>query len=231
MTARSPAPPVAPPTGTERWVGTLAGVLLALGVVAASFGVLYAVNGATQAGATVKVPVTLAGPEHASGWGDVQVEVAGLDPGDAWLAGAPPQGVTAGTVDGRLTLAAWGSTRTEQVLARGETLLLGLGLLGGALALRPVLRSVAAGRPFAPGNARRIAVVAGVVGVVGFLAPLLPQLAGLGVLDRTGLADSGAFHTGLSYSLEPLGAAALVLVVALAFRTGEQLARDTDGLV
>jgi hypothetical protein len=148
-----------------------------------------------------------------------------------WIAGARPDGISSSGVDGRVTVAAWGSTRVEQLLGRGDWLVRGIGLLVGALALRPVLLSICSGRPFARGNARRIAVVAGTVAVVGIVAPLLPEIAGQLVLERTGLARTGAFAAVPGVSPEQLLVAALVLVVAAAFRAGETMARDVDGLV
>lgn len=210
------------------WIGRLARMLVALGVLSALWGVVYTVNGITQAGATVKVPVTLT-PVSTSGWGDVPVQVDGIVvPG--WLAGARPDEGTIGTADGRLTLAVWGSTAPEQVLRRAGVLVLGLGLLVAGFALHPVLESIAAGRPFVRGTARRIAVVAGCVAVVGTLAPVLPQVAGFLVLERIGLAGPRFLATP-SVPLAPLVVAALVLVVAAAFRAAERMSDELSGLV
>lgn len=64
------------------------------------------------------------------------------------------------------------------------------------------------------------------------LAVLLPQLGGIRVLERLGLADDGIFMTNPpQLALTPLLVAALVLAFAAAFRAGERLTRDTDGLV
>ena len=213
------------------WVPRLASLLLALGVLGALWGTAYSINGMTQAPATVKAPVNLAVSELAAGWGNVRVQVTGVDVPAGWLAGARPDGLQASGVDGGLTVAAWGSTRVEQLLGRGDWLIGGIGLLVGAVALRPVLLSIAAGRPFAPGNARRITLVAATVAVVGVVAPLAPQIAGQLVLARTGLARTGAFVSTVAVSPEPLLVAALVLAVATAFRAGEAMSRDVDGLV
>ena len=62
------------------------------------------------------------------------------------------------------------------------------------------------------------------------MAPLLPQLAGLLVLDRTGLAGP-QFADSVSPSFGSLLVGALVLAVAAAFRTGERMADDLTGLV
>jgi hypothetical protein len=185
----------------------------------------------TQSPAYVKVPVTLVSAEPGSGWGNVQLQVPGVEVPDGWIAGARPEGLLPSGADGRVTVAAWGSTRVEQLLDRGDWLVRGIGLLVGALALRPVLLSISSGRPFALGNARRIAVVAGAIAVVGLVAPLLPEIAGQLVLERTALASTGAFVLAPGVSPEPLLVAALVLVVAAALRAGETMARDVDGLV
>ncbi|MGY4643345.1 hypothetical protein [Cellulomonas sp. URHB0016] len=214
--------PAAVPERSARWVGRLAGAVALLGWGAALLGAAYAVNGATQAPATVKVPVLLAaGPS--AGWGNVPLTVPGVEVPDGWVSGAQPTGFATGATDGRVTIAARGSTRVEQVLARGQELVGGLACLAGALLLEPVLRAIAAGRPFAPGGARRVGWLAAVVAVAGVVGPLLPQLAGLLVLDRTGLAGGPAFAGGVESSTGPLLVAALVLVVAVVLAAGERL--------
>ena len=214
------------------WLRYLRVLIVVLGWAAGVLGVAYAVNGATQAPAWVRVPVTLAAtPDHA---GPVEVHVDGISVPDGRLTGPPPSGASfsvAGqpTGDSALTLAAWGSTRVEQLLARGQWLVGGLGVLVGALALAPLLGSIADGYPFAPGNARLV-VLAVTIAVAGVLAPLLPQIAGFLVLDRTGLAGP-AFMATPSVELTPLLVGALILAVAAAFRAGERMADDVRGLV
>lgn len=215
------------------WLRYLRVLIIVLGWTAGVVGVAYAVNGATQAPATVRVPVTLAAA--AEGVGPIQAHVDGVSVPDGWLTGTPPSGArvyVAGqpVADSELRLAAWGSTRVEQLLARGDWLVGGLGLLVGARAIDPLLGSIAEGRPFAPGNARRLVVLAGTVAVAGVLAPLLPQIAGFLVLDRTGLAGP-AFMATPSVEPAPLLVGALVLAVAAAFRAGERMADDVRGLV
>jgi hypothetical protein len=226
-TATADRPP-AVPERTGRWVGRLATFLVLFGWVVAVFAVVYAVNGATQAPGTVKVPVRLAA-EPSAGWGNVQLTVPGVEVPDGWVSGAQPAGFSVGATDSRVTLAAWGSTRAEQVLARGGTLVAGLAFLGGALLLRPVLRSVAEGRPFEAGGSRRLRRLAAVVAVAGVVGPLLPQVAGLLVLDRTGLDAGAAFAPGVELSPGPLLAAALVLVVATVLAVGERMVADHPG--
>ncbi|MCL3862737.1 hypothetical protein [Actinotalea sp. K2] len=228
---------LSPAPRTARRIAALSSFLRALGVISTIWGVLYVANGATQARGWVKVPVALLGaPDSGGGWGNSRVVVPGVEVAGGWFAGARPVGAegvagpTGGT-DGVLTLAAWDSTVLEQVLGRGDWLVAGLGLLVGGLTLRRVLLAIASGRPFAGGTSRHLLVAAGAIAVAGFLAPLLPQLAGLLVLDRVGLAGQGQFSTGLLYSVEPVLVAAVVAAVAVAFRAGEQMTREMDGLV
>jgi len=215
------------------WVRRLSGLVVILGLVAGVVGVGYAINGMTQAPGFVKAPVTLIDADAPTGWADVEVDVPGVDVPDGWFAGAQPPGSGSGLVsgaDGRLTIVAWDSTRIEQLLSRGDRLVGGLGLLVGALALGPVLGSIAQGRPFAPGNARRLTVVAATVAIAGSIAPTLPEIAGFLVLERTGLAGPD-FASATSPSLQPVLVGGVVLALALAFRAGERLSDDVRGLV
>lgn len=214
------------------WMRGLRVLVVTIGWVAGIVGVAYAVNGMTQAPAFVTVPVTVA---SAPDGGAVHVQVDGVSVPRGWLSGGVPGGVrvhgsTAPGPDSELRLTAWGSTRAEQLLARGTWLVGGLAVLVGALALAPVLGSIAEGRPFASGNGRRLVVLAAAVAAGGVLAPLLPQVAGTLVLRRTGLAGA-PFVTTPSLALEPVLAGAVVLAVAAAFRVGERMADDVRGLV
>lgn len=203
---------LAPPAPHAGRVRTLAGVLTALGWGAGVWGVLYAINGATQASADVRVPVTLrAAPDGAPG---ARVLTAAFTVPDGWLDGS----------GSRLTLRVWGSSIPEQVLSRGDVLLGGLALLVLALAVGPVLRSIAAGEPFAVGNPRRLTVAAGAIVVGGAVAPLLPRIAAAQVIARAGL---GAHLAPVwTFPLASLLTAALVLVLALVFRAGTALTRS-----
>lgn len=217
---------------TRRWERLVPDVLLVVGAVWAFWGVAYVLNGMTQRGAMVKVPVDLAKPDGPVQWGagNVQVEVPGVTlPDDAWLSGAG--GVLQGGVDSSLTLATWGSTALEQALSRGGTLVVGIAALIIALALRPVLVAVAEGRPFIRGAARRLVLVAVTVGVAGALATALPEVATSLVLERIGLADSEHLVHGVTLGLGTVPIAVLLLMLASAFRTGERNARDLEGLV
>ena len=224
-------PTVASPPAprSARWISALSMVVLLIGLVSAVVGVSYAVNALTIVGATVKVPVAFVAPEGA--WDAVHLTVEGVDIDNGWITTLPPTGIGAGGLGGQVTIAAWGSTYLEQILSRGWWLVSGLAMLVGAILLRPVLVGIAAGAPFAGRASRHLGTLAVVVLVAGHLAPLLPQLAGFLVLDRLGLAESGIFSMSPHIGVEVLFVAALVGTLAVAFRSGEQLARDADGLV
>ena len=216
--------------GPTRWIRMLARLVLLVGVVGGIVGVSYAVNALTIVPATVRAPVTLLAPEGS--WPSVDLSVDGVTFDDASITTLPPTAFWTSGTGGQVTIAAWGSTHLEQFLSRGNALVGGLALMLGAILVYPVLLSISTGSPFSAGNARLLSLLAVLIGVAGTLAPLLPQLAGLLMLDRLGLADDGVFVTTVpSLSPEPLLVAALVLAFAAAFRSGEQLTRDADGLV
>ncbi|WP_299954042.1 DUF2975 domain-containing protein [uncultured Modestobacter sp.] len=193
----------------------LRGLVTVLGVAGAVAGPVYAINGATQAGAAVRVPVELA--------------VGTVD-----VPGLPDGALVTGQDGGRAAeLSAWYSTVGEQLLARGDAAVLGLAAGVAAWLLRPVLASIAAGHPFEPGNARRLAGLAVLVVLAGGIGPLLPQLASLAVLDRLGQAGpGGAFVPGVTLTVVPaLLAGVLLLVLAEVFRQGEGTSWDVEELV
>ena len=208
-----------------RTTRALATLLLVVGTVSAVGGVAWAVNGATQAPGTVLVPVSLHPGEDTLPGEPVVVEVPGVD---------LPENTLLQTEDGgELVLRdSTGVSRWTGFLARADAALGGLAVGLGALLLAPVLTSLAAGEPFRRGNAARIGATAVTILVAGTVAPMLPQLAALTVLDHLGLAaPGGPFVVGVGFDLAPLGVAALVFVVAEAFRRGTQIADDTAGLV
>ena len=197
---------------TVRGTGALLGLV---GIVAAVAGPVYAINGATQAGAAVEVAVELRGTEPLAG-----------------VAAALPDGARL-LPDGAATmLSAWDSTVAEQLLARGDAAVLGLAVGLGAWLLGPVLESIAAGRPFGAGNSRRLAWLAVVVAVAGSIGSLLPQFGALAVLDRLVLVGPASpFSVGATFSFLPFVVGGLLLVLAEAFRQGERIDADVEGLV
>ncbi|WP_407341731.1 DUF2975 domain-containing protein [Pengzhenrongella phosphoraccumulans] len=125
-----------------------------------------------------------------------------------------------------------GASRWTGFLARGDAALMGLGIGACALLLVPVVNAVAAGDPFRRSNAARIGWTGAIVGVVGMVAPMLPSFAAITVMTSFDAADgTNPFAVVFGASLAPIGIAALILVVAEAFRRGTQLSADTAGLV
>ena len=100
------------------------------------------------------------------------------------------------------------------------------------LLLVPVLRSLVAGRVFAPGNAKQVFTVAAVVAAGWAGAAWLPYLAAARALaqDSTGVL-AGALAPAFRPEWWPLGVVALLVLLALAIRQGTSATRDTEGLV
>jgi hypothetical protein len=197
------------------WAVLLVGLGLAIG------GTAYWINGATHVHGEVTVPVSPAS-SAAGGPGD-GVAVAGFD---------LPEGSRVETGDASLVLRAPDSTLAEQLLSRAGALVLGLSLGVGGVLLRRLLLSIAEGRPFRSGNARRLAVIAVLVAAAGTLAGVLPDIAGVLVLDRLGLTGPDEpFAVGVTFPLRPVLVAPVILALAEAFRRGAELADDVDGLV
>lgn len=113
------------------------------------------------------------------------------------------------------------------------------------LVLVPVLRSTASGRPFRPGNARRLAVAAGVVVAAWVLATAGPALAAPTIISLIEAAPRYTEHGPLGqYDMPagwlvfdlrivwwPLLPALLLAALAASTRSGTRLAADTEGLV
>lgn len=212
------------PYAGPRLIRFLAGAALVVGLGLAVFGVAYAANGATHVDAEVTVPVELAGGTEGLGSdrpGAVRLDEPVL-PAGSWLEAGRDT----------VTLRAWDSTLAEQLLARGDAAVLGLCLGLGGVLLRRLLLSTAEGRPFQPGNARRLAVIAVLIAAGGTLSGVLPDLAGVLVLDRLDqVGPESPFVVGVHFPLLPVLIAPVVLALAEAFRRGAELADDVDGLV
>lgn len=211
-------------------------LLLVVAVVALIAGPAYWINGLTQVQAPVHVPVQYDGTrdgvappayEHTLDAVVLPLPVDVADHDDA----RPPVQLTA--ANDELDLTVGEATLPEWMLTRGDYLLGSLALGVGALLLRRVVGSIDEGRPFARGNAARLLGVAGAVAVGGLVAPLLPLMASSRVLDRLGVAVPGGPLRSPAVDLDPtpLLLIGLLLALAEAFRHGERLARETDGLV
>ena len=210
------------------WILFTRGILLLVGWVAGIAGTAYAINGATHPPfAPVKVPVTLS---DGLGSGAVALAMSGAD---------VPHDTLVGIAHSRAFIieAAIDADRLDQFLARADTLVLGIGILVGAYLLAPVLQSIAEGNPFGGRHSRRIALLAAVIAACGVVGPGLAQWQGRVALQRLGLdrltSPEGMpyFVTGFSPTPAPILVAAVVLAVAAAFRAGERLASDVEGLV
>lgn len=214
-TTRPPTEPYAGP----RLIRFLAGAVLLVGLGLTVASVAYWITGATRAGSAVTVPVRLATEDAEPG----AVPVPGFD---------LPAGTTVEAGGDALVLRAGDSTLAEQLLANGDALVVGLSVGLGGVLLRRLLLSVADGRPFEPGNARRIAVGAVLVAAAGTLTAVLPDLAGILVLDRLDRTGPGSpFSVGIDFPLLPVLVAPVLLALAEAFRRGAELADDVAGLV
>ena len=202
----------------------IARLLLLAGIVAGVGGVAYAVNGATQAPATVTVPISI---EAEDGRPQHRLPVSVDDV-------VVPDGARLQVAEDGLQLVTDGrhASRITGFLARGDAALLGLGFGACALLLAPVIEAVAAGDPFRRSNAARIGWTGAIVGVVGMIAPILPNLAAFAVMTSFDTAD-GANPFAVVFDLEPtpIAIAALIFVLAEAFRRGTQISADTAGLV
>ena len=221
----------------------LAWIVLLVGLAAPVAGVVYLINGATQAGAFVEVQVdvtdmgALQVPLMTDAGGESRLplrQAPGDDPGSIRLVVPTPagDGWLEAPVD-QLRLHAWDSTVAEQLLSRGAVAVLGLCVGLGAWLLRRLLLSIANGQPFQRGNPARIAGIAVLVVVGSLASEVLPAVAGGLVLDRLGLGGVGSPVSSLpvDLSLEPFAAALALLAVAEAFRGGGELVRDLEGLV
>lgn len=217
-----------------------------LAYCAIAAGVFFAVGAATSSFVT-DVPVTI-GPEAPAymavvlpcveGWSIDDSSCGPAAPASEWRGGAGlPVSQTGGFVAG-----SDGASWITGVLAAAGTWggLLTAGVV--ALVLVPALRNTAACRPFAPRNARRLAVASALTAVGWILATVGPFVAAQQIVSIIeGSGESGAsgispVPTGwLVPSLHivwwPLLVAALLAVLAVATRAGTRLADDSDGLV
>ncbi|MFI2752138.1 hypothetical protein ACGIF2_01745 [Cellulomonas sp. P22] len=143
--------------------------------------------------------------------------------------------------DGGMVATGYDASWTTALLADAGTwaLLLAGGVV--VLILVPVLRSTAAGRPFAPHNGRRLAVAASVTAAACLLATAGPYLAApevIALLEAARVAPDSAITLPdgwlvpqLRVTWWPALVATLLLVLAAATRTGARLADDAEGLV
>lgn len=197
----------------------IANAALAIGLVGGVGGIAYAVNGGTRAGAPVTVPAHITGDVGVD-YGAVPFAAPGLPAGSELRPRAP-----------EWVLSVPDSTVAEQLLARGDSAVIGLAVLAGTFLLRGLLLSIADGRPFERGNARRLAGIAGLVAVGTTVGPALPDVAAGLVLDRVHAFGDAPYAAQVSWPLIPLLFVPVLLALAEAFRRGAELDADVAGLV
>lgn len=223
-----PAPHAAPgPSGAipRRGARVVSGVLLAVAVLALLAGVGGVAAALTADGGTVPV---LVGDREA-----VEFSVDGIPPGVEVLLDGASRAELAGTRSLDLALAVDDLPASLRVLAALPMALAATLTALGAFVLRRVLVDIASGRPFAPANPQRIALLA-VLAVASALLPgLVASGATIAVLEHLGVAGpDGPFgFTILQVSSTPLLLAAVLGVVAGVFRHGQRLTDDVAGLV
>ncbi|MEW9533721.1 DUF2975 domain-containing protein [Microbispora sp. NPDC049125] len=200
-----------------RLIRFLAGLTVWIGVIAAFWGVAYAINGATQAKGRVTVPVTI-GKTSEGEPPEIQLPKAHV-----------PDAVRLSAVDDAVALSAPGSTVAEQLLSRGDTAVTGLCLGLAAVLLRRLLLSVLEGTPFRGGNPARIAGLAGLLLFAAIVGEALPDIGAGIVLSRLDLGPM--FTAGVSIPMAPILVALLLLVLAEAFRRGGELADDVAATI
>lgn len=224
------------------------GLALVFAYLVMGTGVAYA--GLALGDAVVRVPVELTAEAPArmqvvlpcvEGWS--LDGLSGCEPSvspQVWPGGEPlPTEPTGGLTTETST---FGATTALLASSPGWASLIAGGI--ALLVLIPVIRTTAEGRPFAPGNSRRLAAAAAatVAGWVG--ATVGPYLAADAVLRtieatprRAGLAmaeydmPAGWLAPDLRLAWWPLLVIALLACFAVATRHGARLADDVDGLV
>lgn len=206
--------------GARRLAAVLGPALLVVGLVGTAVGLYQWLAPTRDVMGEVAVPMRL----HSSdGRGaDLVLEVE-LEPySDAWVSGVPTGGLpnvdTRSEPLGIVVVHAPDASLAEQLLSRADVLVRGIALLVAAVALLPVLRSIAAGSPFRPGNGRRVQVVAVCVVAGAYVGPLLPWRASASVLER--LPGPYGMTANPPHHVEALVIAALVMLVGEVLRVG-----------
>jgi hypothetical protein len=234
---------------TRRRIGPA--VAVGVATVGAWMAIVYGLATAVMGWSAVQVPVGLGPDAPASstqvvpcfaGWpADGSAGCGPAAAADEWPGGEPlpvrhvdgpvAEVTDAGTLTALLaTVPGWGG-----LVAAGAVVLV----------LVPVLRSTAAGDPFARGNARRLAVAAAVVVGAWVVVTVGPYVAAHDVvalveaaprLTETGPLREFPMPTGwlvpeLRVTWWPLLPALLLAALAGATRTGTRVAADTAGLV
>jgi len=223
----------------------LVGVMLVVAYLAVASGLFYAGMAAFGRGSSAEAPVRLTAPigymdatfPCVEGW---SMDGSSCDPAvssEVWPGGQPlPIRHSGGFLAG---------ADVDPVTALLATAASWAGLIAGGvvgLILIPALRSTASGRPFAPGNARRLGWAAAVVVAAWVLSTVGDFIAAsrvIAVIEATpqwspaGMFDMppGWLAPSLVIGWWPLPIVLLLLALAAATRRGTRLTSDTEGLV
>lgn len=212
-----------PETGTDARAGKdwglqfIAGFLLMSGIVLALFGlvVIPGITVVNQDGGTVAVTSDVSrGPEIKSRVpSDVSTQGVDLSPASdeyQLTVQSLPTGLRLLTI----APASWAT----------------LCMFGVAWMLFGLLRSIGQGRPFDPGNARRLSALAGLAMAGPLVFRAIESLAASAVPDHLGL-DGGNLDAPGIWVVWPFGVAVLLAAFASAFRYGRTLQDDVAGMV
>ncbi|WP_155859530.1 hypothetical protein [Cellulomonas sp. KRMCY2] len=215
--------------GARRLAAVLGPALVVLGVVAFAVGLVHWLEPTWASTSEVAVPMQVSSSDGRGA--DLRLEVDLAPYSEVWVSGVP----TGGLPDrdhrseplGIVVLHAPEASLTEQLLSRADLMLRGVALLVAAIALRPVLVSIAEGGPFRPGHEHRLRVVAGCVIAGGYLAPLLPWWASASVLAR--LEGAYGLTATPTHHLEAFVVAALVVLIGAVVRASTPDPHETAG--
>lgn len=218
-------------TGMRRLAAVLGPALVLVGLIGVGFGVGQVLDATNDPSGAVAVPMRLHSSDGRGAWLDLEVDV---EPYDAvWVSGVPTDNRpdTDDWTDplGVVVVHARDATLAEQLLSRADVLLRGVALLVAAIALLPVLRSVADGRPFQPGHDRRLQAVAACVVLGSYVGPLLPWRASASVLAR--LVDAYGMSADPPHHVEAFVVAALLVLLGGVLRAATPAPREAPSLV
>jgi len=132
--------------------------------------------------------------------------------------------------DGRARFELADASSSEWLLA---LLPLGVGSIAAsavALILLRLVKRTRRGDPFTAGSVTALRAIGVILVAAGVVVPLLTGFADHELVGRA-LADDQAFGATFQFSFVWFGVAMLLFALAEAFRTGERLTRDVEGLV
>jgi len=200
----------------------LVGTVTVAALLGIAHGVLIAVEAAQQTATwivTVPVRPTLAFP--------ADLPITGLV-----LAETPDMTRMPTAFDGGLVMFLERSDPLTAVFAGVDSWITWLTVGAIVLMLLPVLRTITAGHPFAPGNAGRLAWAGVVTAVAWTIAAVLPVVAAQrAIAGELAHVSAGWFAPRFEPQWWPLGFAAFLVVLAISVRQGSRMAAETAGLV